>query len=259
MKKIIHVLILTLGCFSAFSQGEIKNATYFSLDWTRPIMNYGELEGMNSTENLYRFYQNQYPDADHKGGEIEIGTSFYIHPTGFKKGYKAGILVDFIDLGATYMSFMDSTITIGNPIKYFEPEKCHDLTARYSLNIGVVGTYSPIKKLYFDLFAKIRPTFAVNYFKMPMFDDITDKIYTNNEALVYSPVGTPLRNKRVVEDTGIGLGFNYSFGFNIRYARVLIGTEWVVGKLKYTYNNPDMDQTVYDQLVKVKLGMFFAE
>ena len=58
------------------------------------------------------------------------------------------------------------------------------------------------------------------------------------------------------EDTGIGLGLDYSFGIDIRYSKLMIGCEWVLGNIKYSYDVWD-DQKVYNQRFRVKLGLSF--
>lgn len=261
MKKIILVPIFALMCASLFAQGEIKNATYFNFAWNRPLMNFGEQLNRNSPENTYRFYQNEYDNFKHYGGSLDIGTSFYIHPTGFIKGFKAGVLVDFIDLGANYLTYTDSSIQLATPTNIKEIQTCHDLTARYSLNIGAMATYSPKKNIYFDLYFKVRPTFAVNYLKAPMWEGVYDRIYTNeDQSTIFLPDGEPKKHKRTLEETSIGLGLNYSYGINIRLSKVLLGAEMITGKLNYRAGSIiGMDQIIRDQYFKLKLGFFFAE
>ncbi|HRS18559.1 MAG TPA: hypothetical protein P5243_03570 [Bacteroidales bacterium] len=261
MKRFLLIPIFTVICASLFAQGEIKNATHANFAWNRPIMNYGEQINRNSAENVYLFYQNQYQDFKHYGGSFEFGSSFYIHPTGFVKGFKAGVLVDFIDFGANYLTYTDSAIQLVTPTNIKTIQKCHDLTARYSLNVGAMTTYSPKKSIYFDLYFKLRPTFAVNYLRAPMWESIYDRIYTNeNQSNIFLPNGEPKIHKRTVEETSIGLGLNYSYGINIRVAKVLVGAEIISGKLKYKAGAIiGMDQTVRDQYLKLKLGFFFAE
>lgn len=268
MKKLLLIPILTVIGFTAFSQGDIKNASYVNVSWNKPIMNYGErTERSSYPDNLYNWYRTDKSDFQHMGGSLEFGTNFYIHPTGFVEGFKAGVLVDFIDLGVNYMSFQDSTIKLQNPTNESALISCTDLTARYSLNIGLILTFSPAKNFFVDVFGKFRPTFAVNYMKVPMFEDNTDpkdkvfydKIYANDAEAIYNDAGNPLYHKPNREDTGTGFGLNSSFGFNIRYSKVTLGMEWVMGKINYTYNDFKMDQTVYDQYFKVKLGMFFVD
>ncbi len=266
MKRFLLVPVFALLISSLFAQGEIKNASYLTLAWNRPMLNFGEQLDRNSAENLYKFYNNQYDNFAHYGGSLNFGTSFYIHPTGFIKGFKAGVLVDFIDLGANYMTFTDSSIQVATPTNFKEERVCHDLTGRYSLNIGALVTYSPKKKLFFDLYFKIRPTFAINYISAPLWKQVNsdvmynDRIYTNyDQQTIYDASGKEIMHKQVFDETSIGLGLNYSYGLDIRYSKMSIGAELVTGKLKYTSSVIQLDQIVRDQYFKLKLGFFFAE
>ncbi len=130
MRKLLLVPFLSFLVFSGFSQGTINNASYLTFAVNRPMLNYGEIVGFDSPQNLKQWYANQHPDAQHLGGAIDVGTTFYIHPTAFVKGFKAGILVDFIDLGANYFKFTDSALVKGSSSEFDrwdESKVCHDL------------------------------------------------------------------------------------------------------------------------------------
>jgi hypothetical protein len=192
-------------------------------------------------------------NADHYGGGLDFGTTFYIHPTGVIDGFKAGFLLDFVDLSANYFSYTDETTTINSGLQQFEENvTCQDLTGRFSMNFGVLATISPAEKLYFDLYGKLRPTFSVHY--QNIVQDFNGTIYYD-----YYESSSSLIWRQQNEDTGLGFGLLYSFGLDIRYSRFTLGSEFVMGSLKYSYDNPANDKTMVDQYLKVKFGFFFSE
>ena len=63
MKKLLlFPLVLVLACSTAFSQGTIKNNSYFNLIWSRPIMDNGVIYGSETPNNLREFYKAKYGD-----------------------------------------------------------------------------------------------------------------------------------------------------------------------------------------------------
>ena len=190
MKKISLLFIIALFSVSGFSQGEIHNATKFTINWLRPIRNFGENENIDAAQNKYKYFTDQM-NADHYGGGLDFGATFYIHPTGVIDGFKAGFLLDFVDLSANYFSYTDETTfrvgVPGNPnnTEPIEDVTCQDLTGRFSMNFGVLATISPAEKLYFDLYGKLRPTFSVHY--QNIVQDFNDISYYNYYES--SPVG----------------------------------------------------------------------
>ena len=116
MKKILLLTVSALLlCFAAFSQGYIKNNSYFNIALNRPIMKYGNLEDLSCSNNLRQFYKEKYgDDLKHYAGALTVGANFYIHPIGWViEGFKAGLCLDFIDLSADYYNFEDATRAAG--------------------------------------------------------------------------------------------------------------------------------------------------
>ncbi len=72
MKKLLlFPLVLVLACSTAFSQGTIKNNSYFNLIWSRPIMDNGVIYGSETPNNLREFYKAKYgTDLSHYSGAI---------------------------------------------------------------------------------------------------------------------------------------------------------------------------------------------
>lgn len=265
MKKLLLIpFTLMLACGAAFSQGTIKNNSYFNLSWVRPIMDYGKIEGNESPKNMLQYYKEKSGgDLQHYSGAINVGANFYIHPVGWIiEGFKPGICVDFIDLSADYYRFPDAVVDKG----VADTADYSDLTASYSLNVGVVATISPTDKFYIDLTAKFCPTFAVNYFKIPGYLSPTSvaswDIYEYRMPGVeyggydVSLNGAPNVASKEAEDTGIGWGLDYAFGLDLRYSKFSIGCEWSFGNLHYSYDTW-ADQKVNNQKFKLKLGLSF--
>lgn len=269
MKKLLLIpLAVLMTCSVSFAQGNIKNNSYFNLTWVRPISDYGTIVDKESPNNLLQYYRDKSgDDLKHYSGALNVGANFYIHPVGWIiEGFKPGLCIDFIDLGVDYYNFPDAIHDNGK----VDTTNYNDLTATYSLNVGVIATISPAKNFYIDLTAKLCPTFAVNYFRIPAYAKLGAT--STNEVFEYRTPGieyggydvTPtdfVDGMKVVptkeaEDTGIGLGLDYSFGFNLRYSRFSLGCEWVLGNIKYSYDTWD-EQKVNNQRLKVKLGLSF--
>lgn len=256
MKKIILFSLLALGSMVGYSQGDINNVSYFTLSWNRPIRNFGEDVNLDQPKNRFKAFKED-KNADHYGGALDFGAVFYIHPTGVIDGFKAGVMVDFFDLGANFFRYTDEKTKVeaipGNPgnTVFVEDVTCNDLTGRFSMNFGLIATFSPAKKLYFDIFGKVRPTFGVHYQKIIKYYDGTN--YYDEKPT------TVITWKQIQEDTGLGFGFNSSFGLNIRYSRFVLGSEFIMGTLNLKYDDVRNDKKVYDQYLKVKFGFFFSD
>lgn len=270
MKKLLLIpLTMLLACGAAFSQGTVKNRaiknnSYFNLSYIRPIMDYGKIEGNESPNNMLKYYKKKAgDDLQHYSAGLNVGANFYIHPVSWIiEGFKPGLCVDFIDLGVDYYRFNDG---VQNQSGVIDTTKYSDLTASYSLNVGVIATINPVKNFYIDLTAKICPTFAVNYFKIPAYKapsaiaswDVYEYRMPGDQYGGYDVSGSiyPVPDQEA-EDTGIGLGLDYAFGFNLRYSKVSIGCEWFLGNIRYSYDTWT-DQKVNNQRLKVKLGLSF--
>lgn len=274
MKKILLIAASVLVMVStAFAQGKIQNNSYFVLATNRAILDYGTIKDYETSNNLREYYNDKYDDLKHYRGAMTLGANFYIHPIGWLiEGFKAGLCLDFIDLGVDYYRFYDKTREIsGSTFTYAEEETYSDLTVSYSFNAGVVATVSPFPKFYIDLTAKLCPTFAVNYFKIPAYvwgvkanAPVYERRNPGAEWGGYEFTedfeGTTINMSNVAtkndEQTGIGLGLDYAFGIDIRYSKLLVGCEWYLGNIKFAYDDWD-DQKVHNQRFRVKLGLSF--
>lgn len=274
MKKILLIAASVLVMVStAFAQGKIQNNSYFVLATNRAILDYGTIKDYETSNNLREYYNDKYDDLKHYRGAMTLGANFYIHPIGWLiEGFKAGLCLDFIDLGVDYYRFYDKTREIsGSTFTYAEEETYSDLTVSYSFNAGVVATVSPFPKFYIDLTAKLCPTFAVNYFKIPAYvwgvkakAPVYERRNPGAEWGGYEFTedfeGTTIDMDNVAtkndEQTGIGLGLDYAFGIDIRYSKLLVGCEWYLGNIKFAYDDWD-DQKVHNQRFRVKLGLSF--
>lgn len=268
MKKLVLIpLTMLLACSAAFSQGTVKNRaiknnSYFNVGYVRPIMDYGKIEGNECPNNMLKYYKKKSGDElAHYSASLNVGANFFIHPVAWViEGFKPGICVDFIDLGIDYYRFDDGVYDKNGKV---DTTKYSDLTASYSLNVGAIATISPVKNFYIDLTAKLCPTFAVNYFKIPAFKapssiaswDVYEYRMPGDQYGGYDVSTAPYPTQEA-EDTGIGLGLDYSFGFNLRYSKISIGCEWVLGNIRYSYDTWT-DQKVNNQRLKVKIGLSF--
>lgn len=264
MKKFLLINVLALFATWSFAQGDIKNITHFNIIWAKPILNFGEELNKNSSENLPKFYKNTYQNFQHIGAGLEFGGVFYIHPTGFIDGFKLGVLVDFLDLSTNVMRYKDSTVQVVSPNSNNVRSEvaATDLFGRFSANVGPVITISPQNGIFFDLYAKLRPTVALNYFSAPMYDGVYDKIYTNAlQSTIFDNNGYEIKHKTVVDETFFGFGLLYSFGLNVRLYKVTLGAEFVTGNIKFSDSNPTnfYDKTLRNQMLNIKIGTFFGE
>ncbi|MFO7868246.1 MAG: hypothetical protein R6U95_02985 [Bacteroidales bacterium] len=253
MKKISVLFILALLSITGYSQGTIYNSSHFTMNWNRPIWNFGENPDFDASQNRYMHYTENY-EADHYGGSLDFGTSFYIHPTGFIDGFKAGIIVDFIDIGINYFTYQDyETQSIsGFQVPDEESVSCSDLTGRFSVNVGALATFSPIDNLYFDIYGKLRPTFGIRWHDIVQ--DFNSDVYYE-----YYEEGSVIINRQKNDDTHLGFGLLSSFGLDIRYFRFVTGMEFVTGTLNLKSNNTGEKTEYYDQYFKLKFGFFFSE
>lgn len=253
MKRLFMFFGLALLSITTFSQSQIYNSSHLLFDWNRPVRYFGTEPDLLAAANKFK-HLTETMDADHYGTSIEFGSTFYIHPTGVFDGFKAGLIVDFIDLGVNYFRYKDNVTRINSGEEEFvKEEDAYDLLGRFSVNIGLVATVSPIKNLYFDVFAKTRPTFGVHWQKVPLYRD-ANKIYQYFDG---KPSG--LVEKQMYDDTGLGFGLNTSFGLHVRYLKVMLGAEYVFGTLNFKYDDVRNDRKMYNQYMKIKFGFFFSE
>lgn len=264
MKKIISTLLLAALGSSVFAQGDVFDATFLTFSYQNPMSKWGKVDGITKGDNLKEFYKNQFT-ARTWGVSLESGSTFYFHRFEPTDGLKFAIAWDFIDLGVNVLRFDDETYKVG--LDASETIKCYDLYANYSMNVGPMITYSPVQGLCFDLYAKWRPTVGVNAYRQLFFDNGSDLVQTNKNYTLdpnyidfVDASGNPDVNREKYEEIRIGgsLG-TFSFGLNVRYDFVMVGFEYVTGKMKYAASNPLPSQKMWNQMMRVKLGLVFND
>ncbi|MDR2963437.1 MAG: hypothetical protein LBU90_07400 [Bacteroidales bacterium] len=253
MRKFIITIFFAALCSSLFAQGRIFDATFLTFSAPVPIMKWGKLEGNTSGDNLKRFYKDEY-NARHFGLAMESGTTFYMHKTEFVDGFKMAIVWDFFDLGMNMFRYDDQIINIAGTTRANNGDtvKCLDLFVNYSMNVGLMFTVSPIQDLCIDLYGKYRPTVGINYFNQLFYEGSFDKIFVNDD--------TEGKNKLKQENMRIGGSVGtFSVGLNFRYSFAMAGIEYIVGKLHYAASDYLPRQTMYNQMIRFKLGFVFTD
>ncbi|MDR0940959.1 MAG: hypothetical protein LBM68_01895 [Bacteroidales bacterium] len=267
MKKCIVTLFLAALGSSLFAQGDVFNATFLTFSYQNPVGKWGKIEDLTHGSNLKRFYKDTY-EAREWGMSLESGTTFYFHNFEPTDGLKFAIAWDFLDIGMNLFRYDDDTYTQG--LTTFETVKCYDLYANYSMNVGPMITYSPLQGLCIDLYAKWRPTVGVNAYRQLFFDGpekdfddaLRNKIYTSDPDYRHfvNEDGSPKVDRKKFEEIRIGgsLG-TFSFGLNVRYEFVMIGLEYITGKMHYVAADPLPQQKVWNQMMRFKLGLVFND
>lgn len=257
MKKIISTLLLAMLGSALFAQGDVFDATFLTFSYQNPVFKWGKLGNRTSGENLKDFYKDRYT-ARHWGIALESGTTFYFHNFEPTDGLKIAIAWDFLDLGMNLFRYDDYIVNLDEAGESHdnngEKVQCLDLFANYSMNVGPMITFSPIQGLCIDAYGKWRPTVGVNFYNQLFHEGVTDKIYTNeNEA-------TAGKNKLKQENMRIGgsLG-TISCGLNVRYEFIMIGIEYITGKMHYAATSYLPQQKVWNQMMRFKLGLVFND
>lgn len=220
------------------SSAQIRNNSYFNLAYTQPLSKYG-CEKCSSS-NLDKFYKELTNYETHRYAlDLQVGANFYLHPVNWVvKPLGIGITSDFIDLQANYYRMKPTADGYNDNM---------DLFVSYSIGVGPIITLSPAKKFYIDAYAKLVPTFGINYVKG------TDGMSIAGNKTALSNVLSTHYND---EESGMCYGLNYSFGGNIRYSKVQIGCEYVIGKLTYDWEDWSK-QKLMNNMLKIKLGLSF--
>ena len=265
MKKIISTLLLAALGSSLFAQGDVFDATFLTFSYQNPILKWGKLEDRTGGDNLKKFYQNRY-NAKTFGMALESGTTFFFHSFEPTAGLKFAIVWDFLDLGMNLFRYNDETYKVG--MTNSEIVKCYDLYANYSMNVGPMITFSPVQGFCIDLYGKWRPTVGINAYRQLFFGDpqqgnaVQNKIYTSepDQTTFLNPDGSPKINKDKQEEIRIGgsLG-TISCGLNLRYEFVMIGVEYITGKMTYASSDFFPKQKMWNQMVRFKLGLVFND
>jgi hypothetical protein len=271
MKKCIVTLFLAALGSSLFAQGDVFNATFLTFSYQNPVGKWGKLSDQAGGSNLKSFYKKQYEPRTW-GMSLESGTTFYFHHFEPTDGLKFAIAWDFLDLGMNLFRFDDDTYH-PDPAAHaakFETVDCYDLYANYSMNVGPMITYSPVQGLCIDLYGKWRPTVGVNAYRQLFFDGpekgFDDAIRSKNYTLApnlgdfVDINGNPTVERTKFEEIRIGgsLG-TLSFGLNVRYEFVMIGFEYITGKMNYVAADPLPSEKVWNQMLRFKFGLVFND
>jgi hypothetical protein len=178
----IMIAILTIPVM-AQENGDLKKQFYFRFGWSSPSWKTYGAEGKDDFPSDVRRF----------GGVFEMGAIFIINRWKIADGLRIGINVDYLSLSAHAFDISDNLNTYNGFI---------------GSKVGPSLSYSPVKSLTFDVFAKINPIWLGG---------------------VVGDDGDVDEN----EDVYIGyLGMKYSLGVNIRWTILVFGFEYNPGSLK---------------------------
>ncbi|NOR74004.1 MAG: outer membrane beta-barrel protein [Draconibacterium sp.] len=178
MKKIIVFFAIALISFSSFGQ-KLDNEFYFRFGYSNPSWEqFGLTDEFRGDEGL----------ESKTGAIFELGTIFMINSLPASDKMAFGINVDYLYLNYNNFSTIDNEFNIG--------------TMRVGSKIGPSFTFSPTKRLAFDIFAKVDIAWATaTAFYENSIED-ADETYIAKMA------------------TG------FSTGLNIRFGILMIGLEY---------------------------------
>lgn len=178
MKKIIVFFAIALISFSSFGQ-KLDNEFYFRFGYSNPSW---EQFGLTNEDRDYVGIE------DKTGAIFELGTIFMINSVPVSENLAFGINVDYLYLNYNNFSTINNELNIG--------------TLRVGSKIGPSFTFSPTKRLAFDVFAKadIAWATATAFYEISIED--ADETYIAKIA------------------TG------FSTGLNIRFGILMIGLEY---------------------------------
>ena len=187
MKKISILciaLFLSLNALAQENKG-LDNRFYFRLGYSNPnnsFMGYGE---------------SPYQDFLSKtGGVFELGSIFMLNNLDLGDGLRLGINVDYAEVTFHYFEYDDDF------------EQVLFGTIQVSSKVGPSLSFSPVNRLVFDGFIKLKvPWFAIGYFSADD-PDIDEEVYTG------------------------AIAFGYSAGINIRYGILMIGFDYNNSSIK---------------------------
>jgi len=185
MKKLFVLTFVALMSIPSFAQddSDLENQFYFRFGWSSPSWTSFGVDG-----------KDDYPDdARRFGGVFEMGSIFMINRLKIADRLRLGINVDYLSISAHAFDISDNlniyNLCIGS-------------------KVGPSLSYSPVKSLTFDVFAKINPVWIAG-------------------------TGLDAGDMDEDEDVFIGyLGMKYSLGVNIRWAILIFGFEYNPGSLK---------------------------
>ncbi len=179
---IAMIFLLTLPVIAQENR-DLENPFYFRFGWSSPSWTtYGFQGKDNFPEDVRKF-----------GGVFELGSVFMINRLKIADGMRLGINVDYISISAHAFDITDNLNTYNGFI---------------GSKVGLSFSYSPVKSLIFDVFAKINPIWIGGVVGDEGDIDENDDIYIGY------------------------LGMKYSLGVNIRWSILIFGFEYNPGSLK---------------------------
>lgn len=198
MKKLsIILLAICLSYVSIAQDGQgLDNRFYFRIGYSKPANSY---LGYNNSS-----YQELISTT---GGGFEIGSIFMLNNLDLGDGLRLGINVDYAEV--VYHQFKYEDI--------YEVVKLH--MGQVSSKVGPSLSYSPVNRLVFDVFFKLKiPWIAACYFEAPDDPDLNEDYYLG----------------------AVDVGF--STGINIRYGVLMLGFDFSSNNMKM---NSDEDNEIY--------------
>ncbi len=163
------------------SSGDLENKFYFRFAYSQPTTSYFGVDEVEFWDTFNRW-----------GGAFELGHIFIINKAALSDGLRVGINVDYAEFSYHHLTDPDSDVDLG--------------LLKLASKIGPSLSYSPAKKLVFDVFVKA---------KIPWVGGIAIVSDEVDEVFLAKP--------------GIGV----ATGINIRYAFIMFGFEYNSDKMKF--------------------------
>lgn len=210
MKKIVLfalIVLISIPCFSQNS-GDLKNKFYLRFGLANPSWKYYGYNGKIEFP----------PEVKRFGGAFELGSLFMINRMKIMEGMRLGINIDYLSVSSQFLTT--------NDINYYN--------LFIGSKIGPSLSFSPVKSLCFDVFAKLNPIWAAGV----GFDN-----------------GDMDKNKDVYVRY---IGMKYSAGVNLRWSFLMFGFEYNPGsmKLKNEMGSGEILGNLKDQSDKTPLPAF---
>lgn len=196
MKKVLLAVLalsLALPIFAKKkSKNEFDNQFYIRGGLTRPMWKYGFAEKKDD-------WQWEGTTVKRKGGNFELGSIFMLNSIDFHDQCRIGINADYF--GVSWATFQMEADGMDGKAKY--------TTLFLSSKVGPSFTYSPVDKMFIDVYAKAQIVWFA-----PSASYNTDDGFDVDDA-----------------DVAI-LKLKPSLGFNFRYSVGMIGFEMSPGRMK---------------------------
>jgi len=201
MKKLTILLTVALISTAAFAQGSIDNEVYFRFGYSLPT--WKQFGGTKSDWSDLGFQK--------RGGFMgEVGTIFMLKSIPLPDGMAIGIDAD-------YISFYFQRFNVENEFGTIDLA-----TLRVDSKVGPSFTYSPVKNVAFDVYAKV------------------DVSWVTATAIIYD------ENADDAEGYGKIAAVGLSTGFNVRLSVVMLGFEF--NTLSPKLENVDSDGDYLGQI-----------